>query len=332
MYVYSVTNILINKIVYIGISKNDINLLIHNLARPNLGIIAEYITSVGKQNFKVDILDDNINTLKQARIIKANRIMQFKDTEELKNLDIPGQINTRTQNKQSESLMYTSTKLVKHIETGKVYPSVNAILDHFGITKPRFYKMFDMNYESDYHFEYIEDKLINDSNNPYLIYQINEDNKLRYLGISNKLENEILLWHQSNKLHGNDKLYNSIRRLGIEHFSIQIIKSIQDKTEAEREYDIMLLNFRKKYINYNHIRNEKVIIPEELINKRVQVFANHKTVKKVRCIETNEIFASQIEACKKYNISPAMMCHALKAINHTAGKDANGTRLHWEHI
>ena len=75
MYVYSVTNILINKIVYIGISKNDINLLIHNLARPNLGIIAEYITSVGKQNFKVDILDDNINTLKRARIIKANRIM-----------------------------------------------------------------------------------------------------------------------------------------------------------------------------------------------------------------------------------------------------------------
>jgi len=56
------------------------------------------------------------------------------------------------------------------------------------------------------------------------------------------------------------------------------------------------------------------------------------TSKKVRCIETNQIFDSIMEASRKMNCSDPHISSCCKGKRNTCGKLEDGTKLHWEYV
>lgn len=61
---------------------------------------------------------------------------------------------------------------------------------------------------------------------------------------------------------------------------------------------------------------------------------NHPKSKKIKCIETGEVFDSTRIAEEKYQINKGSVSHAAnpKDLRKTAGKLSDGTKLHWQYI
>jgi predicted transcriptional regulator len=80
------------------------------------------------------------------------------------------------------------------------------------------------------------------------------------------------------------------------------------------------------WCKYNS-EEEKIKNLKDMTSKSIKA-----TSKKVRCIETNQIFNSITEASRKMNCSDPHISSCCKGKRKTCGKLEDGTKLHWEYI
>lgn len=120
----------------------------------------------------------------------------------------------------------------------------------------------------------------------------------------------------------------------INNFTIELIEQIN--IDLHNYDDIIALNdLEKKYIHayeqqYSLINkinyNSSLSFQDSIKKQNLGITLNN-----IRCINTQEIFSSIQEACKKYNLSVLSMFKVLQDPNKTLGFDENDNPLHWEY-
>lgn len=134
-------------------------------------------------------------------------------------------------------------------------------------------------------------------------------------------------------------LGKEIRKYGIENFKIETIDKADSLNSLDDKEKYWISFFNSTAPNgYNlqagGINGKPCFITREKMSKnngmKMQLAVNRKRIK---CIETGEIFTSIKDAAQAYNLkSKGNIVECCKGMKKHAGKLKDGTRLSWEYI
>jgi molybdopterin synthase catalytic subunit len=75
--------------------------------------------------------------------------------------------------------------------------------------------------------------------------------------------------------------------------------------------------------------NEYLEMTEQEIKDKIEKAQNHSSTKKIICLETLKIFDNMFKIQEIYNISSSNICVCCQGKIKSAGRDADGNKLHW---
>lgn len=113
----------------------------------------------------------------------------------------------------------------------------------------------------------------------------------------------------------------------------EVIQSIFDKLQLEedkRKSDLILQMKRRGFSN-KEIAKELGMPYDKFIKFQNKGVAKKTLDKKVRCIETGEVFSSIVDAQSKTGTRADSISHMINGRQKSAGR-LNGTKLHWEFV
>lgn len=113
----------------------------------------------------------------------------------------------------------------------------------------------------------------------------------------------------------------------------ETIKSIFDKLqfEEDKRKSDLILQMKRKGFNNRRIAKELEMSYDEFIKFQNKGIAKKTLDKKVRCVETGEVFSSIVDAQNKTGTRADSISHMINGRQKSAGR-LNGMRLHWEFV
>lgn len=177
------------------------------------------------------------------------------------------------------------------------------------------------------------------------------ENNLSFDQLNSREEYWISYYHSNEKEYGynmtkggdNADNLNKWRQNNPELMSLEARKGwekmqqiLKDHPEKEKERKIKAKLGQQKYINehYDEIkeRSYNIYLQHKEQQENTLQQCREKRMKKVRCIETNIIYASLNEAGRQTGNSPSNIKQCCDGIRKSAGKDKNNNKLHWEYV
>lgn len=134
-------------------------------------------------------------------------------------------------------------------------------------------------------------------------------------------------WRQKNseQMHIEAKKgWEKMRQYLLAHPEIDEQRKIKAKQKAQEYAAKHLIEIKQRSYNVYLQHKEQ---QEETLRK-----SREARMKAVQCIETQIIYPSLQEAGRQTNISPSNIKYCCDGKRKSAGKDANGNKLHWQYI
>lgn len=150
--------------------------------------------------------------------------------------------------------------------------------------------------------DFMDENILNKSCVIYLL--TNKINLMKYVGKTTKKLRQRLYEHRCNKSNKNTYISHAINFYGWENFSVEILEECIDAKKLNEREIFWIAKLNCKALNgYNLTAGGEGTIGRKYSDETRAKISENVPKRPVRCIDTNEIFASIEKAAKHFNIS-----------------------------